>query len=81
MTPRQSSTDTLLTSEETTFIRQALCACTEMLAWIRHNGGPQGAALLAGAAVACGRTARHAEYDANLAVDYLDFPRNGGQAR
>ena len=72
----------LLTSEEAAFIRQALCACSDMLAWIRRNGGRQGAALLAEAATAVeGTAAGRAEYDANLAVDYLDFPRKGGQAR
>ena len=79
MTPRQPSTDTLLTSQETAFIRETLCTCSDMLAWIAGNGGPQGTALLAEAALACGRTARHATYDASLAVDYLDFPRK--QAR
>jgi hypothetical protein len=77
--PRQ---DMLLTGEEAAFIRQALCACSQVLAWIRQNGGPQGAALLAEAAMAADGTAvSRAEYDANLAIDYLDFPRKGGQAR
>ena len=75
MTPSQPSTDTLLTSQETAFIRETLCTCSDMLAWIARNGGPQAAALLG----EFGRTARNAAYDASLAVDHLDFPRK--QAR
>jgi hypothetical protein len=75
VTPSKPSTDTLLTSQEAAFIREALCTCSDMLAWIARNGGPQAAALAAG----FGRTARNAAYDASLAVDYLDFPRK--QAR
>ena len=50
MTPRQSCDDVFLTGEEAAFIRQALCACSGVLAWIRQNGGPLGAAVLAQAA-------------------------------
>jgi hypothetical protein len=28
-----------------------------------------------------GTAVGHAEYDANLAIDYLDFPSNPGQSR
>ena len=47
MTPRQSCDDVFLTGEDAAFIRQALCACSGVLAWIRQNGGPLGAAVLA----------------------------------
>jgi hypothetical protein len=80
MTPRQSCDDVFLTGVEAAFIRQALCACSGVLAWIRQNGGPLGAALLAQAA-RDGTAIGHAEYDANLAIDYLDFPRKAGQSR
>ena len=40
MTPRQSCDDVFLTGEDAAFIRQALCACSGVLAWIRQNGGP-----------------------------------------
>ena len=76
MTPRQSCDDVFLTGEDAAFIRQALCACSGVLAWIRQNGGPLGAAVLAQAA-RDGTAIGHAEYDANLAIDYLDFPTQG----
>ena len=77
MTPRQSCDDVFLAGEEAAFIRQALCACSGVLAWIRQNGGPLGAALLAQAA-RDGTAIGHAEYDASLAIDYLDFPATQG---
>ena len=80
MTPRQSCDEVVLTGGEAAFIRQALCACSGFLAWIRQNSGPLGAALLAQAA-RDGTAIGHAEYDANLAIDYLDFPSNAGQSR
>jgi hypothetical protein len=80
MTPRQSGDGVVLTGGEAAFIRQALCACSDVLAWIRQNGGPLGAAVLAQAA-RDGTAVGHAEYDANLAIDYLDFPSNAGQSR
>jgi hypothetical protein len=82
MTPRQSGDDVFLTGEDAAFIRQALCACSQTLAWIRKNGGPQGKRLLAEAALAADGTALgRAEYDANLAIDHIDFPRKAGQGR
>lgn len=51
-----------------------------VLAWIRQDGGPLGAAVLAQAA-RDGTAIGHAEYDANLAIDYLDFPSKAGQSR
>jgi hypothetical protein len=80
MTPRQSGDGVFLTGEDAAFIRQALCACSGVLAWIRQHGGPLGAAVLAQAA-RDGTAVGHAEYDANLAIDYLDFPSNPGQSR
>jgi hypothetical protein len=80
MTPRQSGDGVFLTGGEAAFIRQALCACSDVLAWIRQHGGPLGAAVLAQAA-RDGTAVGHAEYDANLAIDYLDFPRKAGQSR
>jgi hypothetical protein len=80
MTPRPPGDQVVLTSGEAAFIRQALCACSDVLAWIRQDSGPLGAALLAQAA-RDGTAAGHAEYDANLAIDYLDFPSNPGQSR
>ncbi len=53
-----------LTGEEAAFIRQAPCACPGVLAWIRQNGGPLGAAVLAQAA-RDGTAVGHAEYDAS----------------
>ncbi len=41
---------------------------------------PLGAAVLAQAA-RDGTAIGHAEYDASLAIDYLDFPRKAGQPR
>ena len=76
MTPRQSCDDVFLTGEDAAFIRQALCACSGVLAWIRQNGGPLRAALLAQAA-RDGTAIGHAEYDANLAIDYLDLAPQG----
>ena len=82
MSPRLSLPDVVLTAEEAAFIRQALCACSQTLAWIRKNGGPQGKRLLAEAALAADGTALgRAEYDANLAIDHIDFPRKAGQGR
>jgi hypothetical protein len=80
MTPRQSGDDVVLTGGEAAFIRQALCACSGVLAWIRQDGGPLGAAVLAQAA-RDGTAIGHAEYDANLAIDYPGFPGNAGQSR
>jgi hypothetical protein len=80
MTPRQSGDDVVLTGGEAAFIRQALGACSGVLAWIRQDGGPLGAAVLAQAA-RDGTAIGHAEYDASLAIDYPGFPGKAGQSR
>jgi hypothetical protein len=82
MTARPACQDTMLTSEETAFIRHALAACSQALAWMGQHGGPQGQALLAEAArAAAGITPGHLGYDVSLAIDYLDFAPAARSAR
>ena len=75
MTPRATRENTVLTSEETEVIRSVLAACSQLLYWAERHGDRQFRATLAAAAQAAegGRTPGHLRYDANLAIDYLDF--------
>jgi hypothetical protein len=75
MTLRQPHEDAVLFSEEIPVIRQALAACSTLLAWAEKNGGPQFREAVAEAAGAAGpgRSPSGLAYDISLSIDYLDF--------
>ncbi len=75
MTLRQPHEDALLTSDEIAVIRQALVACSKLLSWAAHDGGPQfrEAAACAADDAGLGRSPGGLAYRASLAIDYLDF--------
>ena len=75
MTLRRGDEDAILTGEEITVIRQALAACSNLLAWAgAHAGQDFGAAVIQASELAghC-RSPGGLYYDVNLAIDYLDF--------
>ncbi len=65
-----------LTGEEAAFVRQALAACSQLLALAQLLGGP-GRQALAEAALQAGdgRPLGQVHYDVSLAIDYVDFAR------
>ena len=75
MTLRQPHQDAVLFSEEIPVIRQALAACSTLLAWAQDNGGPQFRQAVAEATQAAGlsRSPSGLAYDISLAIDVLDF--------
>ncbi len=75
MTARRDHEDAILLSEELPVIRQALAACSKLLAWAEENGGPQFREAVARASEAAGtsRSPSGLAYDVSLSIDYLDF--------
>jgi hypothetical protein len=75
VTPRRTHENALLTGEEITVIRQALAACSNLLAWAGAHAGPDFRAAVIQASQAAGhsRSPGGLYYDVNLAIDYLDF--------
>lgn len=75
MTARRMHEDALLTGEEITVIRQALAACSNLLAWAGAYAGPDFRAAVIQASQNAGhpRSPGGLYYDVNLAIDYLDF--------
>ena len=64
-----------LTGEEAAFVRQALAACSQLLALARLPGGPGRQALAEAARLPGGRPMGQVHYDVSLAIDYVDFAR------
>jgi hypothetical protein len=64
-------------------MRQALVACSRLLAWAEEHCGPQLTAAAAGAAEAAGlgRAPGALAYEVSLAIDSLDFSRAAGRTR
>jgi hypothetical protein len=83
MTLRRTHEDALLTGEEITVIRQALAACSNLLAWAGAHADPdfRAAVIQASQAAGHGRSPRGLYYDVNLAIDYLDFAPAARSAR
>jgi hypothetical protein len=75
VTPRRTHENALLTGEEITVIRQALAACSNLLAWAGAHASPDFRAAVIQASQAAGhsRSPGGLYYDVNLAIDYLDF--------
>lgn len=83
MTLRRTHEQGLLTGEEITVIRQALAACSNLLAWAGAHAGPDFRAAVIQASQAAGhsRTPGGLYYDVNIAIDYLDFAPAARSAR
>jgi hypothetical protein len=75
MTLRRAHQDAVLTGEETAMIRQALAACSTVLAWAGRHGSLQLETVVTEAAEAAGlgRSPGALACQVNLAIDYLDF--------
>jgi hypothetical protein len=75
MTLRQPHEDAILAAQDATRMRQALAACSRLLAWAQEHGGPQFAAAAGEAAGAAGlgRAPGALAYEVSLAIDCLDF--------
>jgi len=80
MTPHQSCDDVFLTGEGRGIHPPGAVRLLGRARVDQAERRPPGAAVLAQAA-RDGTAIGHAEYDANLAIDYLDFPRKTGQSR
>jgi hypothetical protein len=83
MTLRRAHEQALLTGEEITVIRQALAACSNLLAWAGAHAGPDFRAAVIQASQAAGhsRSPGGLYYDVSLAIDYLDFAPGARSAR
>ena len=83
MTLRRTHEQAVLTSEEITVIRQALAACSTVLAWAGQHGDPRFRTVIAEAteAAGLGRSPGGLAYDVSLAIDYLDFAPAARSAR
>lgn len=83
MTLRQPHQDAVLAAADAARIRQALAACSRLLAWADKHCGPrftaaaQDAAEAAGLSLAPGALA----CEVSLAIDSLDFSRAAGRTR
>jgi hypothetical protein len=75
MTLRRTHEQAVLTSEEITVIRQALAACSKVLAWAGQHGSLQLGDVVAEAAEAAGlgRSPGGLACTVSLAIDHLDF--------
>jgi hypothetical protein len=75
MTLRRAHEDAVLTSEEIAMIRQALTACSNVLAWAAQHGSLQLETVVTEVAEAAGpgRSPGGLACQVNLAIDYLDF--------
>lgn len=75
MTLRRARQDAVLTGEEAAMIRQALAACSNVLAWAARHGSLQLETVVTQAAEAAGlgRSPGALACQVNLAIDYLDF--------
>ena len=84
MTPnRQPHQDMLLAAADAARMRQALIACSDVLAWGEANCGPQftAAAQDAAEAAGLGRAPGALAGDVNLAIDVIDFSSPARRAR
>ena len=72
---RQPYQDAVLTGKDAAMIRQALAACSYLLAWAGAHAGPDFAAAVIAASELAGRSRSPGAlyYDVNLAIDCLDF--------
>ena len=75
MTLRQPHQDAVLPAGDAARMRQALAACSQLLAWAEQHCGPQFAAAAGEAAEAAGlgRVPGALAYEVSLAIDCLDF--------
>ena len=80
---RQPGQDAVLPAADAARIRQALAACSRLLAWAQEHGGPQFTAAAAGAAEAAGlgRAPGALACEVSLAIDSPDFSRTAGRTR
>ena len=72
---RQPDQDAVLAAGDAARVRQALAACSRLLAWAQEHGGPQFTAAAGGAAEAAGLGCAPGAlaYEVSLAIDCLDF--------
>jgi hypothetical protein len=80
---RQPHQDAVLPAADAARIRQALAACSRLLAWAQEHCGPQFTCAAAAAADAAGlgRAPGALAYEISLAIDSLDFSQAAGRTR
>ena len=83
MTLRQPHQDAVLAAGDAARMRQALAACSRLLARAEHTCGPQFTTAAAAAAEAAGpgRAPGALAYEVSLGIDSLDFAPAAGNAR
>jgi hypothetical protein len=83
MTLRQAHEDAILEAGDAARIRQAIAACSRLLAWAQEHCGPQftAAAQDAAEAAGLGRAPGALACEISLAIDTLDFSRAAGRTR
>jgi hypothetical protein len=83
MTPRQPHQGAVLPAGHILLIRQALSACSRLLAWAQANCGREFAEAAADAAQAAGlsRAPGALAGQASLAIDILDFASPAQESR
>ena len=80
---RQPDQDAVIPAAEAARLRQALVACSRLLAWAQERCGPQFTAAAAAAAAAgdLGCAPGVLAYEVSLAIDNLDFAPAAGKIR
>ena len=83
MTLRQPHQDAVLAAADAARIRQALAACSRLLAWADKHCGPQFTAAAQDTAEAAGlsRAPGALACEVSLAIDSLDFSQAAGRTR
>jgi hypothetical protein len=83
MTLRQPHQDAVLLAQDAARVRQALVACSRLLAWAEDSYGPEftAAAGAAAEAASLGRAPAVLAYQVSLAIDCLDFAPAARSAR